>query len=138
MIIRLYSVSGYLVGKNVSRYRIKWDERSRSNLQFRVKQLLKPIWQGDIVFEEFPVFGTKLRVDIFNATKKIAVEANGPQHDKYNKFFHDGSSFNFLAGVMRDTKKQDWLERNGIRLVEYVEADLKDVAAFYKRLYGNP
>jgi hypothetical protein len=136
MIITLYSVTGRLVRKNVNRFRIKWDGKSRSNLQFRVKQLLKPIWQGDIVFEEFPVFGCLLKVDIYNASKKIAVEANGPQHDKFNKFFHNGEQMNWVANISRDLKKYEWFERNGIKIVEYVEADLKDVPNFYVRLYA--
>lgn len=136
MIQALYSISGRLVRKNVSRYRINWEKPSRSKLQFQVKQLLKRIWQYDIVYEEFPVFGSKMKVDIYNASKKIAVEVNGPQHDKFNKFFHNDEQANWVAGISRDLKKYEWFQRNQIKLVEYIESDLKDITKFYQRLYA--
>lgn len=136
MNLPLYTVSGRLVSKNVSRYRIKWDGKSRSKIQFQTKQLLKPLWKDDMVFEEFPVYGSLLKIDIYNATKRIAIEVNGPQHDKYHSFFHDGTTIKFLAGLKRDLTKYDWLEQNNIRLVEYVEAEVKDTKSFYERLYS--
>ena len=75
--------------KNVSKYKIDWEKKSRSKIQFAVKQFLKPHWCYQVCFEEFPVFGSKMSVDILNATKKIAIEVNGPQHKKFNKFFHN-------------------------------------------------
>jgi hypothetical protein len=137
MTIGLYTVRGRFVEKNVTRFRIKWDGPSRSQPQFKAKQLLKAIWAYDIVFEEFPVYGTLLKVDIYNSTKQIAVEIQGPQHDKYNKFFHNGSKFNFVAGITRDLKKIEWLENNNIKLVEYIPKDLEDPESFYTRLYAD-
>ena len=128
----LVSVYGRAVNKPVNRYRIEWEATSPSMLQLRAKKLLYPIWRTDIVFEEFPVYGTKLRVDFLNMTKRIAVEVNGPQHDKFNKFFHNNSRLNFLAGIKRDMTKSKWLESNKIKLIEVIEADLKDEAVFYK------
>lgn len=130
----LLTLSGRPINRSVNRYRIQWNEPSRSKLQFKVKQLLQAVWDFDIVFEEFPVFGTKMRVDFLNMTKKKAVEVNGPQHDKFNKFFHDDSRIKFLAGIKRDMLKYQWLEKNNIKLIEFVEADLKDLASFYERL----
>mgnify|MGYP006979372245 CR=1 FL=1 len=94
MKLSLYSITGRLMSKNVSKYMINWDEGSRSKLQYRVKQFLKPFWCYQMVFEEFPVYGTRMEVDILNATKKIAIEVNGPQHKKYNEFFHANSRAN--------------------------------------------
>jgi hypothetical protein len=136
MILALISLDGRTRKKNVSRYRIKWDAPSRSILQFNVKQLLKAVWNFDVVFEEFPVYGSKMRVDFFNATRQIAIEANGPQHEKFNPFFHNNSKANFMASVTRDLQKYDWLQSNGITLVEYIEADTKDVKLFYSKLYS--
>lgn len=130
----LLAISGRPISRCINRYRIKWNEKSRSKLQFKVKQLLLPIWNTDIVFEEFPVFGTKMKVDFFNATKRVAVEVNGPQHDKFNPFFHDGSRFNFLKGIKRDIQKGKWLECNKIKLIEIIESDLSDLVVFYNRI----
>lgn len=115
--MRLLNINGRLVSKNVSRYIIKWDAKSKSQLQHKVKQFLKPFWNGQIVYEEFPVYGTLLKVDILNATLKIAVEIHGPQHNEFH-FFHNGSPNNFLTSIKRDWKKVEWLEKNGFKLVE--------------------
>ena len=62
--MRLYNVNGNLQKKNVSKYLMDWDKKSRSKIQFKVKKFLEPFWKGHIVFEEFPVYGSKLKVDI--------------------------------------------------------------------------
>ena len=122
--MRLYNIRGRQVNKNVSRYLIDWDKKSRSNLQFKVKQFLKPFWEKQIVYEEFPVFGTRMKVDIVNVTKFIAVEVNGQQHGSYNKFFHN-SRYGYFQSISRDVKKEEWLEKNGFEVitVEYDEVD---------------
>ena len=89
--MRLFNLSGRLISKNVSKYRIDWDAHSKSKLQFEVKQFLKEFWLNHIVYEEFPVYGSRMRVDFLNATRKIAVEVNGAQHASFNKFFHQNS-----------------------------------------------
>jgi hypothetical protein len=122
--LRLYNIRGRQVNKNVSRYLIDWDKKSRSNLQFKAKQFLKPFWEKHIVYEEFPVFGTRMKVDIVNVTKFIAVEVNGQQHGSYNKFFHN-SRYGYFQSISRDVKKEEWLEKNGFEVitVEYDEVD---------------
>ena len=100
--MRLYNIYGKLQSKNVSKYLVDWDSKSRSKLQFKTKQFLKTIWDGQIVYEEFPVFGSKMKVDFLNATKKIAIEVNGPQHSNFNKFFHNNSRMNYLESLKRD------------------------------------
>ena len=75
-------------------------------------------WQNHIVYEEFPVYGTKLKVDFINATKRIAIEVNGTQHNKFNKFFHNNSRANYLESIKRDVKKREWLELNNFLIVE--------------------
>ena len=119
--MRLIGINGKLINKKVSKYKINWDEPSASNLQYQVKQFLYPYWKHHIVYEEFPVYQTRMRVDILNATKRIAVEVNGTQHSQYSKFFH-GSRANYLRSIKRDFKKLEWLELNKFELIE-IEAD---------------
>ncbi len=121
--MRLYSTAGRLVNKNVSRYLIDWDKKSRSKIQFKVKQFLKEHWENHIVYEEFPVYGTKLKVDILNATKKIAIEVNGRQHTSFNKFFHK-TRINYLHSLKRDHKKLEWLKVNDFELIEIEEKEV--------------
>ena len=76
-------------------YLIDWEKGSRSKLQAKVKNFLKVFWDGDVVFEEFPVVGSRLTLDFYNATKNIAIEVQGKQHTKYNKFFHNDNKINY-------------------------------------------
>ena len=126
--MRLYNTHGRMQNRNVSKYLINWNKKSRSKLQKRVKDFLKPFWKGHIVYEEFPVYGTRLKVDILNATTKIAVEVNGSQHSSFNKFFHGNSRAKYLASIKRDHEKQCWLEKNQYKLIELEESDIKNLS----------
>jgi hypothetical protein len=65
-----------------------------------------------------------MKVDILNATTKIAGEVNGEQHVKYNPFFHGKSRANFLKSIKRDVDKKRWLDRNGFILIEIYPEDV--------------
>jgi very-short-patch-repair endonuclease len=123
--VRLFNINGKLVKKNVSKYLINWDKKSRSNIQFSTKQFLRNYWFSHIVYEEFPVYGSLLKVDFLNATKKIAIEVQGSQHESFNKFFHDNSRLKYLNSIKRDYNKFLWLEKNGFKLIEIYEKDVK-------------
>ncbi len=137
--MRLYNIYGKLVSKNVSKYLIDWDGKSRSKLQFAVKQFLKPYWRNQICYEEFPVYGSLLKVDIINATLKISIEVNGQQHGEFNKHFHNNSPANYLSSIKRDFKKLEFLEKNGFKVVEinYDEINLLSREFFKNKLNGK-
>jgi very-short-patch-repair endonuclease len=59
-----------------------------------------------------------MKVDFLNATKKVAIEVNGPQHDSFNSFFHKKSRLNYLKSIKRDYQKAKWLELNEYTLIE--------------------
>ena len=127
--MRLFSLNGKLVNKNVSKYLIDWDKPSRSKIQFNTKKFFQQYWKHHIVYEEFPVYGSLMKVDILNATKRIAIEVNGAQHDNFNEFFHNHSRMNYLKSIKRDCKKEEWLEKNNFKLLEIYEKDLKLLSA---------
>ena len=127
--MRLFSLSGKLVSKNVSKYRIDWDKKSRSNIQFEVKQFLFQHWEHHIVYEEFPVYGSRMKVDFLNATRKIAVEVNGAQHTSFNKFFHQNSRAKYLSSIRRDYEKYEWLMKNNYKFIELEQGDMKELSA---------
>jgi len=133
--MRLYNTYGKLVNKNVSQYLIDWDGKSRSKLQFNVKQFLKPFWSNMLCYEEFPAFGSLLKVDIVNLTLKIAVEIDGQQHNEMG-WFHNNSPSKYLAAIKNDIKKDAWLEKNEFQLVRinYDEVD-KLSPAFFKEKF---
>lgn len=112
--------------KRPEQFSIDWKGGSRSKFQARVKEFLNNYWKYDFVYEEFPVVGTKLSLDFFNYTKKIAVEVQGMQHARYSPFLHSGSKINFLNQIERDGKKLEFCERNAIILVEIYPNDKLD------------
>ncbi len=123
MIFKTLTGSNKRVTK-ATKYLINWEQESKSKIQFNAKQFLKKYWSSHIVFEEFPVAGTRLRFDFYNANKKIAVEINGAQHTKYVPFFHKRRS-NFVSQIRRDQQKIDFCELNNIKFIEiYSEKEL--------------
>jgi len=129
--MRLINVSGKLVNKNVRKYLIDWEGKSRSKLQLEFKNFFYPFWRNHIVYEEFPVYGTMLKVDFLNATKRIAVEIQGNQHESFNKFFHENSRLKYLQSIKRDVQKVKWLEMNNFKFLELYENDLKNLSPQY-------
>jgi hypothetical protein len=114
--MRLLNINGKLTNKNVTRFLIEWDKKSRSIAQADVKKFLYPYWKNNIVYEEFPVYGSLLKVDILNATRKIAIEVHGPQHEDFH-YFHNNSRASFLKGIKNDEIKSQWLLKNNFTQV---------------------
>lgn len=122
--MRLLNISGRLQNKSVFKFLIDWDKKSRSNIQKQVKDFLKTFWKAHVVYEEFPVYGTRQKVDILNATLRVAVEVQGKQHGSFNKFFHANSRSKYLESIKRDVIKAQWLEKNNYKLIEIEEDEV--------------
>ena len=118
--------------KNVKKRIIDWGAPSKSKRQREVKKFLKKYWQNHVVFEEFPVAGTRLSIDFYNANKKIAVEVQGSQHTRYNRFFHGEHKNNYLEQLKRDEMKFKFCELNDIRLIEIYDGDIINLSLFKK------
>jgi len=116
--MKLFNVRGKLIYKNVNSKRINWNSKSRSKAQFRTKKFLKQFWENHIVYEEFPVYGSRMSIDFLNATRRIAVEVQGSQHFKFNKFFYNNSRSKYLEAMKRDVEKQEWIEKNKFYFLE--------------------
>jgi len=97
-----------------------------------LKDFLKDYWYNHVTFEEFPVVGTRLSLDFYNANKRVAVEVQGSQHTKYNKFFHGGHKNNYLEQLKRDQIKAEFCEVNDIILVEIYDSDIINKSLFKK------
>jgi hypothetical protein len=118
------TLSGKLINKDVSKYRINWDKPCRSIIQFKTKQFLRQFWAGHVLYEEMPCAGTLLHLDLFNATLGIAVETNGKQHSAFNPFFHNNDPNRYLKGYKNDVKKSEWLAKNDFKLIEINEDEI--------------
>lgn len=135
--MQLLDVYGRLRNKNCERYRIKWDGKSRSQIQFKTKQFLKWYWNGEVVYEEFPVFGTLLKVDILNLTRRIAIEVQGHQHEKFNAFFYNNSRLKYHTQIRNDMKKREWLELNRFKVCEIYEVEVPNLSPeFFLTKFG--
>lgn len=122
---------------SLNRYRIVWDGKSRSKFQQEVKQFLKRYWLTQAVYEEMPVAGTRMKIDIYNANKRLAVEVDGAQHDKFNKHFHKDNRILYSQHIGRDIKKEDWCELNSITLIRIKPEDLPLSKSFFDNLGVN-
>jgi hypothetical protein len=120
--------------RNAKKYIINWESKSKSNIQWRVKQFLLPYWKHDVVFEELRVVGSRLSLDFYNANKKIAVEVQGKQHQTYNPYFHGSNRQNWLSQLKRDDLKLQFCLTNDIELVEIYETDILSKELF-ERLF---
>lgn len=121
--------------KYADKYRINWSNDSVSIFQTKVKNFVFTYWKNDIVFEEFPVVGTRLTLDFYNATIRTAIEVQGQQHYKYVKYFHGKSKLNYLKQLKNDEEKLKFCEANEIKLIEVCSE--KEILNLYKEIYGE-
>jgi len=121
--MKFKNIFGKEVHKTINRFLIDWDKPCKSKVQFNVKKFFEHCWNTHVVVEEFPVFGTRMKCDLINFTKKIAVETHGLQHDKFVKHFHKTKT-GFKNSVKRDLQKYQWLEMNGFKIIEIFENEL--------------
>ena len=82
-------------------------------------------------FMRNPVTGVFLELDCYNDTLKLAVEYNGAQHDKYNKFMHQGSMDKFRNQQYRDYIKKTLCQEHNVYLIVVPHTvKLKDLRPF--------
>jgi len=100
-----------------SRWKVKEEFTGRGIFQTKVGTILEELYPGDILLEEFPCCGEGLFLDFFLPRRLLAVEVQGRQHREFVAFFHKTNA-DFKAQQKRDSVKQEWCERNNIRLVK--------------------
>ena len=126
---------GQFANVNISDYLIDWDRRV-SGPQMKVKCFLRPYWKTHVVTEELVVPGSRLRVDLIDWTRRIAVEVSPKGTHSFNAFFHK-HRIGFSSAVGRDLDKAKWLEENGLKLVEMFDDDLDALSpAWFQTKYG--
>jgi hypothetical protein len=130
--VKFKTLTGSVKGiKHPKKHLIKWTAKSRSKRQRAVKLFLRQFWKEHIVFEEFPIAGTRLSLDFYNANKRIAIEVQGRQHTEYVPFFHRTKT-NYLSQLRRDQQKLDFCELNNITLIEIYDED-EITKSFFKK-----
>ena len=113
------------------KYKINWFKKSPSEISQQFKNFLFKHCKNNCLYEEYRIPGCLLRIDFLDATKKIAYEINGSQHESFNKFFFK-NKLGYLNSIKRDIKKQSYLEKNGYKFVEIFETDFPLTKVFLK------
>jgi len=119
--MKLIDLHGKTHNLNISPY-TRTNDRPRSDLHIRARELIRKAYPFDIVAEEVPVPGEHLFLDFFIPRQKICVEVQGQQHSNFSVFFH-GTKHKFIASQERDYRKSEWCKINGLILItlEYNE-----------------
>jgi hypothetical protein len=94
----------------------------------RARDLLKSMFPMEIVLEELTLPGggrSSLYADFFLSGPVLMVEVHGKQHFEFNSY-HYKSRADFVAAQVRDKRKAEWCELNGIRLVILKDEDSDD------------
>lgn len=119
-------LSDAVINVNISKYRIDWDKKV-SGPQKKTKDFLRPYWETDVVLEEFMIPGSRLRIDLFNITQKIAIEVSPDStHKNFNKFMHRTRG-GYLETFKKDLKKQEWIENSGYKYIALTDIELKQL-----------
>lgn len=64
-----------------------------------------------------PKTGRRLELDCYNSELGLALEYDGEQHSKYNKFFHPKGPSQFVDQIKRDSTKDRIVKQRGIDLL---------------------
>jgi very-short-patch-repair endonuclease len=88
----------------------------KSKIQWRVGQILQGLFPGFVLLEEFNIPGSRFYLDFLLPGLRIAIEVDGEQHYKFNKFHHRDRA-GFLRAQSRDRDKEEWCALNNIKLI---------------------
>lgn len=112
--MKLKQLNGKVVNVDVSKF--IGNKYSVSKIQRGYGDRLRKRYPHYLILEEFPIPGSKLRIDFFLPELLLAVEVHGEQHFKFTPFFHK-SIHDFMNGVKRDAQKAEWCNLNDIELI---------------------
>lgn len=125
--VRLESYQTFRNRKNVSTFQFEW------------KKFFMDIFPKDFWTEEFParpLYHHRYRLDLFNFSRKVAIECHGDQHVKVSKHFHGDDLTMFLDALTKDREKELWCEKNDITLISVYTSTPKDLE-FFKKKYPS-
>ena len=127
-------VKGKLKWCEDKKYRIDWKKPAKSKIAQEVQNYLKNNVRHYVLFAEYPVWGTRLKIDYLCSTIKIAIEVHGKQHESFVKFFHK-TRMKYLSQIKRDVRKEKFLNENGYKLIVIYEEDLPLNQKFFLDTY---
>lgn len=133
--MRFKTLTGRVKDVNINRLLIDWDgDDFGSQFEAEFADWIHPYWRHDVVVCQLPVAGTRLSIDFFNVTRRIAAEIQGRQHLEYVEWL-SGSRAGYLSQIKRDLVKAEWCAANQIKLIEILPKDLPLTKDFFKRQF---
>jgi len=91
------------------------DQRPRSSLHLRCRELLRQMYPTQPILEEVPIPRLGLVCDFYLPFRKVVIECHGEQHYKFTPHFH-GSRYDFAQAKKRDKTKREWCRINNFRV----------------------
>lgn len=122
----MYDICGNQVNIDVRQSKRPLKYVSKSKIQKSVGEILRDEYPYDVILEEFNIPGSKMSIDFFLPSRKLAIEVSpAATHQEYTPFFH-GKFEDCKLGKQkqRDASKAQWCEMNEFTLV--VVEDEKD------------
>lgn len=137
--------SDYKENLFLNKYTIRWDDKSASKFQWRVKQFLRAHFSHLEWFEECPLVGelNQLRFDFFcrfkinGETKCVAIESDGNFHISRNKHFAPTEE-DYISSMERDSCKYLYCQKNSIPLLRIYEDDEPLTLKWFNETFNNP
>lgn len=122
--LKKYNSKGTLVKDFIDFFvkQVKPKKKRENKRENMCRKIIEKIYKANFPsirpdFLQSPKTGKNLELDCYNSDLNIALEYNGIQHYKYNKYFHK-SKKDFYSQVHRDDWKRKRCRELGIRLIE--------------------
>lgn len=124
--MKLNDIRGRPISIDVSHKNYPPKNQHRSNRQGYCLDLIREVYPRDIIIEEFTIPGSRMSLDFFIPSRRLAIEIQGEQHQSHINFFHGDRRYSKSYGnqKIRDSQKSYWCENNEIRLVEIHPCDI--------------
>ncbi len=127
--MKVYDLDGKQSVLSLGGYQVDGSQtRPRSELHLKARDIIKEAYPLYSILEEVPITikrGNTVYLDFFLPQLKMSIEVNGRQHFECVIHFH-GSLAGFKLQQKNDRLKREWLDLNGIKLIEFNYNETED------------
>ena len=117
--------------KDIKFKNYQYNGETRSKFQTSIAELVKSLYPNYIILVDYPIGEKHLSLDIFLPRLNLAIEVDGRQHYKFNKFFHSDIR-SFKRQKQNDQYKDNWCISNGIKLIRINNENITQQELFKK------
>lgn len=123
--MKIKGLDGKIYTWSLAQY-VGTQNNNASHLHERMRDFLEENFPALQILEEVYVPSERLYLDFLLPLKKIAVECQGIQHDKFVLHFH-GNKVGYQKALARDNKKVEFCRINNITLLYVYEDDQEEL-----------